>query len=428
VKGSYPRNISIIAVVFIFLILFLAVVNLYISLQFRNEFVIYDQNKIISIATLCSDYLNKYSDRSELYYLFKRLGSAFDLDRIIITDTLGNRIFDSGMLPLELSLSENKIDFTDDFKRLPEPGEVIQNNDRFIYLNPEPHFYFYTSLIYSYSIMFDKIFRWHIFYITISLLFIGFLGIFLIRNLFLPMRYVTNLAKDMGIQMKKEDFVSETFNEIFKKMKLKEETLVEFSSYIAHEFRNSIGAISGLARLVEKGKKPASDIVNECRAMEDLITRLLEYSRPLTVISASVDVKQLIDDAVGRAAIPKRIEVRKKIKTDIPQFIGDYELLLVAITNLLKNSIDSLRKKGFIEVAVSGDNDFIFISVTDNGSGIDESDIDKVFNPFYSKKEQGMGLGLAYVKKIMEIHNGRVELESKKGGGAKFILKFPVEK
>ncbi len=51
-KGSYPRNISIIAVVFIFLILFLAVVNLYISLQFRNEFVIYDQNKIISIATL----------------------------------------------------------------------------------------------------------------------------------------------------------------------------------------------------------------------------------------------------------------------------------------------------------------------------------------------------------------------------------------
>ncbi|MBA7515443.1 Adaptive-response sensory-kinase SasA [subsurface metagenome] len=426
-KGSYPRNISIIAVVFIFLILFLAVVNLYISLQFRNEFVIYDQNKIISIATLCSDYLNKYSDKSELYYFFKRIGSAFDLDRIIITDTLGNRIFDSGMLPLELSLSENKIDFTDDFKRLPEPGEVIQNNDRFIYLNPEPHFYFYTSLIYSYSIMFDKIFRWHIFYITISLLFIGFLGIFLIRNLFLPMRYVTNLAKDMGIQTKKEDFVSETFNEIFKKMKLKEETLVEFSSYIAHEFRNSIGAISGLARLVEKGKKPASDIVNECRAMEDLITRLLEYSRPLTVISASVDVKQLIDDAVVRAAIPKRIEVRKKIKTDILQFIGDSELLLVAITNLLKNSIDSIRKKGFIEVAVSGDNDFIFISVTDNGSGIDESDIDKVFNPFYSKKEQGMGLGLAYVKKIMEIHNGRVELESKKGGGAKFTLIFPVE-
>ncbi len=427
-KGSYPRNISIIAVVFIFLILFLAVVNLYISLQFRNEFVIYDQNKIISIATLCSDYLNKYSDRSELHYFFKRIGSAFDLDHIIITDTLGNRIFDSGMLPLELSLPENKIDFTDDFKRLPEPGEVIQNNDKFIYLNPEPHFYFYTSLIYSYSIMFDKIFRWHIFYITISLLFIGFLGIFLIRNLFLPMRYVTNLAKDMGIQMKKEDFVSETFNEIFKKMKLKEETLVEFSSYIAHEFRNSIGAISGLARLVEKGKKPASDIVNECRTMEDLITRLLEYSRPLTVISASVDVKQLIDDAVVRAAIPKRIGVGKKIKTDIPQFIGDYELLLVAITNLLKNSIDSIRKKGFIKVAVSGDNDFIFISVTDNGSGIDESDMDKVFNPFYSKKEQGMGLGLAYVKKIMEIHNGRVELESKKGGGAKFILKFPIEK
>ena len=426
-KGSYPKNISIIAAVFIFLILFLAIVNLYISMQFRNEFVIYDQNKIISIATLCSDYLNKYSDKSELYYLFKRLGSAFDLDHIIITDTLGNRIYDSGMLPLELSLSENKIDFTDDFKKLPEPGEVIQNNNKFIYLNTDPHFYFYTSLISSYTIIFDEIFRWHIFYITISLLFIFFLGIVLIRNLFLPMRYVTNLAKDMGIQMRKEDFVAKTFNEIFKKMKLKEETLVEFSSYIAHEFRNSIGAISGLARLVEKGKKPASDIVNECQVMEDLIARLLEYSKPLKTISASVDIKQLIDDAVVRAAIPERIEVRKRIKTDISQFVGDYELLLVAITNLLKNSIDSIEKKGFIEVETSGDNDFVFISITDNGSGIDESELDKVFNPFYSKKEQGMGLGLAYVKKIMEIHNGRVEVESKKGEGAKFILIFPVE-
>jgi signal transduction histidine kinase len=242
------------------------------------------------------------------------------------------------------------------------------------------------------------------------------------------MRYVTNLAKDMGIQMRKEDFVAKTFNEIFKKMKLKEETLVEFSSYIAHEFRNSIGAISGLARLVEKGKKPASDIVNECQVMEDLIARLLEYSKPLKTISASVDIKQLIDDAVVRAAIPKRIEVRKRIKTDISQFIGDYELLLVAITNLLKNSIDSIEKKGFIEVETSGDNDFVFISITDNGSGIDESELDKVFNPFYSKKEQGMGLGLAYVKKIMEIHNGRVEVESMKGEGAKFILIFPVEK
>jgi signal transduction histidine kinase len=131
---------------------------------------------------------------------------------------------------------------------------------------------------------------------------------------------------------------------------------------------------------------------------------------------------------VVRAAIPKRIEVRKRIKTDISQFIGDYELLLVAITNLLKNSIDSIEKKGFIEVETSGDNDFVFISITDNGSGIDESELDKVFNPFYSKKEQGMGLGLAYVKKIMEIHNGRVEVESKKGEGAKFILIFPVEK
>lgn len=428
-KSSYPRNISIIATVFIFLILFLAVINLYISIQFRNEFINYDRNKIITVATLCSDYLNKCNNQSELHYFLKNLSNSFNLNHIIITDTLGNRIYDSWILPLEFGILSSKVDFTKDFKKLPYPDEIVQNSDKFIYLNPEPPFYLYTSLISSYTMMFDKIFKWHIFYITISLLFIGFLGIFLIRNLFIPMRYVTNLAKDMGIQMKKEDFVSETFNEIYKKMKIKEETLVEFSSYIAHEFRNSIGAIIGLARLVEKGKKPSSGIIKECRTMEDLIAKLLEYSKPLKLISASVDIEQLINDAVNRAAVPKRIEVRQRIRTDIRQFMGDYELLLVAITNLLKNSIEAMKKKkGFIEIAAGKDNGFIFISVTDNGLGIDTQQQDKIFSPFYSKKEQGMGLGLAYVKKIVEIHNGRIEVESKKGKGSKFTLKFPIEK
>lgn len=423
-KSSYPRNISIIAIAFIFLILFLAIINLIISVQFRNEFIAYDQNKIISIAGLCSHYLTTDYTQRELRSLFKNLANSFDLDHIIITDTLGNRIFDSRLLPFEFRIFEKRIDFTRDFKKLPGADEIIQKGSQFIYYNTEPPFYLYTLLISSYTSTFDKIFIWHIFYITLSLLFIGFLGIFLIRNLFLPMRYVANLAKDMGIEMKKEDFVSETFNEIFKKMKLKEETLVEFSSYIAHEFRNSIGAISGLARLVEKGKKPSSDIVAECRAMEELIKKLLEYAQPLKPVSSSVEKRQLIDDAVKRVVIPKRIEVRTLIKDDT-SLMGDYELLLAAIANLLQNSIDSIIKKGFIEIETNKDDDFVVISIADNGSGIDEKELDHIFNPFYSKKEEGLGLGLAYVKKVMEIHNGRVEVESKKGKGTKFTLKFP---
>ncbi len=426
-KSSYPRNISIVATVFVILIIFLALINLYISVQFRNEFINYDRDKIISIATLCTHYLDTTDNKSELFSLFKNLSSAFNLKHVVLSDTLGQRIYDSRMLPLELSRSAERVDFSEYFRRMPELGEVMQDGDTFIYLNPEPPFYLYTSFISSYTVMYDKIFRWHIFYITLSLLFTGFLGIFLIRNLFLPMRYMATLARDMGIEMKKEDFVSETFNEIFKKMKQKEETLVEFSSYIAHEFRNSIGTIIGLARLIEKGKKSASDIVKECRAMEDLITKLLEYSKPLKAVFMSVDLAQLINEALEKSCIPQQIEVSKKIETEMAQFLGDYELLLVALTNLLKNSIEAIKDaKGRIDIDVGVHDDFVCISITDNGRGIDEQDLNKIFSPFYSRKEEGMGLGLAYVKKIVDLHSGRIEVKSKKGQGTTFTLQLPV--
>lgn len=427
-KSSYPRNISLTATVFIILIVFVAIINFYIGLQFRNEFVNYDRNKILSIAALCTHYINASGNQRERFDLFRNLSNAFGVDHIVLTDTLGKRIYDSWMLPLELSHSAERVRFTLDFQEMPESGEVIQQGDTFIYLNPEPSFYLYVSLLSSYTLAFDKIFRWHIFYITISLLFTGFLGVFLIRNLFLPMRYVTNLAKDMGIEMKKEGFVSETFNEIFKKMKLKEETLVEFSAYIAHEFRNSIGTIIGLARLIEKGKKSASDIVRECRTMEDLITRLLEYSRPLKAMFAPVDVTQLIDEALTKVAVPQGIEINKEIKTQVPQFLGDSELLLVAMTNLLKNSTEAIRdEKGRIDIVADKHDDFVCISISDSGAGIDEKDLDRIFNPFYSRKEEGMGLGLAYVKKIVDLHSGRIEISSKKGQGTTLTLQIPIK-
>jgi signal transduction histidine kinase len=425
-KSSYPRNISIISIIFIFLILFLAIINLYISIQLRNEFINYDRDKIVSIALVSSHYIDDYGPQKR-DFLFRNLSRSFDLRFIVITDSVGNLLYDSRKLPFDIGQIDLPVGFNNDFKQLPEPGQVIQSHDKFIYQNSKPSFYFYTSLI-SYTPTFDKIFTWHIIYITVSLIFISFLGVFLIRNLFLPMRYVTRLAQDMGIQMKKEDFVSETFNEIFKKMKLKEETLVEFSSYIAHEFRNSIGAIIGLARLVEKGKKPASEIVKECRSMEELIKKLLDYSMPLKPVIAPVDFRELIDDALERTKIPARIEVIKNLKIALPECMGDYDLLLVTVTNLLKNSVEAIkRRKGVIEIDATREDDFLDISISDNGTGIDERDLDKIFSPFYSKIEKGMGVGLAYVKKIVELHNGRIEVQSKKRQGTTFTLRFPLK-
>jgi signal transduction histidine kinase len=427
VKSSYLRTISIIATVFIFLILFLALANLYISIQLRNEFLNYDRSKIVSIAKLCTHYLKTYNNQSERNHLFRNLSNAFNVDHLIISDTLGNKIFDSRSILVDFNFSGTKIDYSFFFETLPAADEMVQAGDNFIFRNGTPPFYLYISLSPAYSVVFDSVFKWHIFYITLSLIFVGFLGIFLIRNLFLPMRYVATVARELGVELKKEDFVSETFNEIFKKMKLKEEMLVEFSSYIAHEFRNSLAAIIGLARLVEKGKKPASVIIKECRTMEELIARLLEYSRPVELVVSSVEIRQLIDDALTRISVPEKIQIEKKCAKHLPTIQGDYDLLHAALTNLLKNSIEAIEDGGTITLDVHFDDDLFSIAITDNGCGLDPQDMEKIFSPFYSKKESGMGLGLAYVKKIVEIHNGRIEVTSKKGQGTTFVLKLPRE-
>lgn len=426
-KGSYPRNISIVATVFIFLILFLAIVNFYVSIQLRKEFIRYDKEKVISIANLCAGYIEQNKDYIALRYALKQFNDAFNLDHMIVIDTSGNKLYDSKTLPFEFGLEFRKVKLTDFFEKLPLPDQLVQDNERFIFYNTDPPFYLYTSLTFSYTSVFDRFFKWYVFYITISLFFLGFLGIFLIRNLFLPMRYVARLANDLGVEMKKEDFVPATFNEMYKKMKMKEETLIEFSSYIAHEFRNSIGAIIGLARLVEKGKKPAADIVTECRLMENLIKRLLEYSQPLKPVLAPIQVDKLIHEAIERAKIPKRVKVNIKLSDNIDDFMGDQELISVALANILQNSVTAIASKGVIDIVFQKEHHAICIVIRDNGQGMSEQTMKNIFRPFYSETEEGMGLGLAYVKKVIEIHNGRINIDSKKGKGTEFTLRFPTE-
>lgn len=425
IGGSYPRDIGTIATVFIVLILFVAGFNLYISFQFRNEFVDYGRNNVLSIANICRSYLKSDSDPRELSGMLRNLTRAFNLAHLIVADTSGKPIYDSWS-HLSVMSSYAGIDFTGAFGRLPAEQEIVQEDNDFLYRSADPAAYIYISLIPAYSIIFGNIFRWHIFYITISLVFAGFLGFFLMRNLFLPMRYVANLARDFGIEVRKEDFVSATFNEVYRKLRLREQMLVEFSAYVAHEFRNSLGTIVGLARLVEKGKKPASEIVKECRNMEDLITRILEYSRPLRLNISAVHLEKVLDEAVERVSLPKRITVIKKVKGDIPSMKGDHELLTVAVTNLLKNAKEAIRDRGQIEIVMGRKDGGVFLSIADNGVGIEEAELEMIFNPFFSRKADGMGLGLAYVRKVIEEHSGRINVTSSKGKGTTFSLEFAV--
>ncbi len=427
-KGSYPRNISIISIIFICLILSLAVVNLYVSIQFRNQFIHSDRDKVASIASLCAQMFDNSFEQQQVITLCKYIATSFNLTHFIITDTTGTRVYDSRLHPREFVSTTSRIDFREEFGRLPGPDEIMHRDGRFIYYSEIPPFYLYASVEDSFAAEIDRIFLWYVLYITVSLVFVGFLGIFLIRNLFLPMRYVTNLADEMGVEMKKEDFVSEAFREMYEKLRTREQTLVEFSAYIAHEFRNSIGAIIGMARLVERGKKGAAAIIKECQIMEELITKLLEYARPVQVMIVRFSITRLIDEAVERAALPSRVGVKILVKPGISDMMGDYDLLVTALMNIMKNSVEAIAHRGTIDIDVNADDEYTILTIRDSGTGIDERSLDKILQPFFTTKAEGMGLGLAYVKKIVDAHGGRIRIESTRGSGTCITLTFPKDR
>ncbi len=422
-KGAYPRNLAAIAIAFIFLILFLATMNFLINIEFRSRFIELDRNRVMTIADISGSYFTgTYSTPDQTRFLHS-LANAFELEYFVLTDTLGNVIFDSRR-QRHPNTPAVRINWQESFRKSLAGKHFVQERNRFLYLGSEPPMYYFMVLSRSYSTDFDRVFIWHVVFITLSLFVAGVLGIIVIRNLLTPMRYVSKAAEDFGIDMEKEGFVAETFNQIFKKLQHREKMLVEFSAYIAHEFRNSIGTIAGFARLVEKGKKSASAITDECRVMEDLIQRFVEYARPLKLVAANLQVSNLIGDVLARITVPEKI----KIDVDVPRDLcvhADYELLFAAVANLLRNAVESIENKGTISIQAGEDNGNVYVAIRDSGIGIETLDLETIFNPFYSKKDQGMGLGLAYVKKIVEMHGGKIEVQSEPGQGTEFTLWLP---
>lgn len=415
-KSSYPQNIALIAIIFICLIIFLAIVNLYVTNTLRTLFINTYQGQVSSLARVCSIYLND----PEKEKFIKPLMEAFNIGNIVITDSNGNKIYDSFIKIPGITQDNVKM-----FRSLPEPGRIIQQGNNLVYHNLEPDFYLFLFNCPGYFTT-ENLFRWHLIYITLSLILISFLGFFLIRDLFLPMRYVASVAQRFGIEMQKEDFVSATFNEIFDKLKSKEKEVLEFSAYIAHEFRNSLATITGLARLIQKGKKDPEEILKECNIMEGLIASLLEYARPIKLMKNEFLLNDLLSDAVKKVEIPEYITLENDYKYQ-DKIYADYELLLSAIINLLKNSVEAITTKGKIKISTMSEMDFLMISISDTGKGISEDNLKNIFSPFYSNKEGGTGLGLAFVKKVIELHNGTITVHSRIDQGTEFNIKLPVK-
>jgi len=228
--------------------------------------------------------------------------------------------------------------------------------------------------------------------------------------------------------------------------------LGEMAASIAHEIRNPLGGVSGFAALLvrdlaqDKTKREmAQKIVAGVESINQTIETLLNFARNEEAHKQTIDLREYLErlrdgfaEEYGRPELSENISLKFEISEDTSVEL-DPQLFKQAIYNLIKNGIEAGEYKGKVNVgckwvshSISSDfpwaENAIEIFIEDNGPGIHDDDLSKIFSPFYSTKQNGTGLGLSIAWKIVKAHGGDIRAESKAGRGTRFTILLPARK
>ncbi len=209
----------------------------------------------------------------------------------------------------------------------------------------------------------------------------------------------------------------------------------QLSAGIAHEIRNPITGINislemlkDAENITDSQKRIVDKILKELSDIEELINALLEISKPQSVKLKQENLVDFIGDFVVRVkemADKKNIKIICHNKSDAIMAHIDSKKLNQVFMNLFKNSLEALPDGGIIEISLEEKVDSIKISFKDRGTGIKKDIIDKIYEPFYTTKKGGTGLGLYLCKAIIEAHNGRIDVKSDGESFTEFLISIP---
>jgi two-component system nitrogen regulation sensor histidine kinase NtrY len=213
----------------------------------------------------------------------------------------------------------------------------------------------------------------------------------------------------------------------------------EVARRIAHEVKNPLTPITLSAQRLKRkySQKVGEPIFDECTQMiinhveliRNLVNEFSAFARFPTADPKPCDLPPIIEETVAlyREGHPD-IQFQVIIQDDIPQMSLDYQQIKQAMINLVDNAVSAVRDNGRIDTIVSYDPilKMVRIEVTDDGIGISDEDKIRLFEPNFSTKKAGMGLGLTIVNSIITDHNGRISVQDNAPQGAKFVVELPV--
>lgn len=207
---------------------------------------------------------------------------------------------------------------------------------------------------------------------------------------------------------------------------------------IAHEVRNPLTNVTlALEQLkdeipekIEDAELYFSIIQRNIERIGKLISELLDSSKPkeLNLQPQSINnvVKEALELVEDRFKL-QSMDLKERFDTNLPNIDLDKDLMKVALLNLFINAVEAMRiDKGSLEVSTFRDDDKMLLTIEDNGKGISEEDLDLLFEPFFTAKKNGMGLGLTTVQNIVQSHKANISVESELGKGTKFLITFKL--
>ncbi len=225
----------------------------------------------------------------------------------------------------------------------------------------------------------------------------------------------------------------------------------EMAAAIAHEVKNPLAGIQVMAGLLKRqhpdsadNQAVLNDIIGEAQIANKIVVDLLEFVRPITLQIERVAIVDLLRDAIAKCenhAGRAGILLETSLEPDLPTVPGDPTQLRQLFTNLLVNALEAMNGKGRLRISgcvVAGEEEdpapnevfdasrTVVIDVEDNGPGIPSDVAEKIFGPFFTTKPRGSGLGLAIVRKIVDAHDGRIDVGASPDGGTCFRVTLPV--
>lgn len=219
--------------------------------------------------------------------------------------------------------------------------------------------------------------------------------------------------------------------------------LGQLSAGLAHEIRNPLGVIKGSAEMLTQ-KLQAGDalsaelagyISSEVNRVSALVSRFLDFARPLHADRKPQQILPLLDHALKSVAEQWQgatVEVQRSYEDGLPAIPLDEGLCEQAFVNLIQNAYQAMEKGGTLRVSVAraqkNGRAGIEVRLCDSGPGVPPDLREQIFNPFFTTKQSGVGLGLSIVSKILDEHHGTIRVDGATGEGACFVLFFPAEK